>query len=81
MNEQLNYETAYNELQEIVSEISNGSISIDAVSDKVKRAAELIRICKEKLKTTEEDINAILQELDTPATESAASEKADDLPF
>jgi exodeoxyribonuclease VII small subunit len=30
----------------------------------VKRAAELIKICKQKLTSTEEDVNAILKELE-----------------
>ena len=37
---------------------------IDELSEKVKRAAQLIKICKSKLSTTEEDVNKILRELD-----------------
>ena len=59
-----NYTQAFEELQEIVSEIEQGEISVDELSDKVKRASHLIKICKNKLATTEEDVNQILQELD-----------------
>lgn len=41
-----------------------GDISVDALSAKVKRAASLIRICKNKLTATEEDVNIILGELE-----------------
>lgn len=51
------------ELEEIVAEIEQGEISIDSLSEKVKRASELIRICKAKLTSTEEDVNKILEEL------------------
>jgi exodeoxyribonuclease VII small subunit len=64
MSEQINYTQAFQELQVIVSEIEQGEISVDELSEKVKRAALLIKICKSKLTTTEEDVNKILKELD-----------------
>jgi exodeoxyribonuclease VII small subunit len=62
-----NYTEAFEELQNIVTEIEQGEISVDELSDKVKRAALLIKICKTKLSTTEEDVNVILRELDSSA--------------
>ncbi|MGK7390318.1 MAG: exodeoxyribonuclease VII small subunit [Candidatus Cyclobacteriaceae bacterium M2_1C_046] len=64
MNEDINYTRAFEELKEIVNEIEQGEITVDELSNKVKRAAVLIRICKDKLSTTEEDVNKILEELD-----------------
>jgi exodeoxyribonuclease VII small subunit len=64
MNKQPNYTEAYEELQEIVSEIEGGDISVDELSNKVKRAALLIKICKDKLTVTEGDVNQILKELE-----------------
>jgi exodeoxyribonuclease VII small subunit len=64
---ELSYSEAFEELQTIVSEIEQGEISVDELSAKVKRAALLIRICKTKLSTTEEDVNVILKELDSAA--------------
>lgn len=61
---EINYARAFTELQAIVSEIELGQISVDILSEKVKRAAELIAICKKKLSSTEEDVNQILKELD-----------------
>jgi exodeoxyribonuclease VII small subunit len=60
----INYTQAFEELQAIVSEIELGQISVDILSEKVKRASELIVICKTKLTSTEEDVNQILKELD-----------------
>lgn len=65
MSEKVNYTEAFEELQRIVSEIEQGEISVDELSEKVKRAAQLIKICKSKLATTEEDVNKILKELDS----------------
>jgi exodeoxyribonuclease VII small subunit len=61
---EVNYESAFKELQAIVSEIELGQITVDILSQKVKRAAELIAICKTKLSSTEEDVNKILKELE-----------------
>jgi exodeoxyribonuclease VII small subunit len=64
MSEPIRYQEAFEELQNIVREIEQGEISVDILSEKVKRAAELIKICKQKLTTTEEDVSRILQEIE-----------------
>ncbi|WP_336518114.1 exodeoxyribonuclease VII small subunit [Pollutibacter soli] len=64
MSEKISYTEAFEELQQIVTEIEEGEISVDALSEKVKRAAFLINICKTKLSSTEEDVNRILKELE-----------------
>ena len=64
MSESISYTDAFVELQEIVADIEGGEISVDQLSEKVKRAAFLIKVCKSKLTTTEEDVNKILKELD-----------------
>jgi exodeoxyribonuclease VII small subunit len=69
MRDTTNYTEAFEELQLIVSEIENGEISVDELSEKVKRATHLIRICKLKLTTTEEDVNKILKDLESPGNE------------
>lgn len=69
MNDQPNYAEAFEELQQIVSEIEEGHISVDELSEKVKRAALLINICKQKLTSTEEDVNKILKDLDGTTAE------------
>ena len=60
MKQQPNYTESFEELQQIVSEIEGGNISVDELSEKVKRAAFLIKICKNKLTATEGDINLSL---------------------
>ncbi len=61
----ITYTEAFEELKAIVLEIEEGRISIDVLSEKVKRAAALIKICKTKLTTTGEDVNAILKDLES----------------
>ena len=71
MNEPGNYTDAFHELQTIVAEIENGQISVDELSQKVKRASQLIKFCKMKLATTEEDVNKILKEIDTATNDTS----------
>ncbi len=59
----INYSEAIEELENIVAEIENEDISVDELSEKVKRASELIRICKNVLFKTETEVNSILQEM------------------
>jgi exodeoxyribonuclease VII small subunit len=64
MANELNYTIAFDELQQIVRDMEDGEITVDELAVKVKRAAELIKICKNKLTSTEEDVNLILKELE-----------------
>ncbi|WP_026976861.1 exodeoxyribonuclease VII small subunit [Flavobacterium tegetincola] len=64
MTETPNYTAAFEELKSIVSEMESGAISIDELSDKLKRATELIKICNAKLTATEGDVKTILKELE-----------------
>ena len=70
MNDSPNYTEAFEELQRIVVEIEEGQISVDQLSEKVKRAAHLINLCKIKLSSTEEDVNKILKDLDSNGVDS-----------
>jgi exodeoxyribonuclease VII small subunit len=63
MTKETRYEAAFTELQEIVTALEEGDISVDELSEKIKRAVELIRICRKKLATTEQDVSRILKEL------------------
>ena len=64
MNQELTYETAYNELIQIAREIEDESVSVDLLAEKVKRASELIAFCQKKLKTAEADVNKIISQME-----------------
>ncbi|MCT4562138.1 MAG: exodeoxyribonuclease VII small subunit [Crocinitomicaceae bacterium] len=64
MANKISYDKAFEELQKIVTDMEDGEIGVDVLSEKVKRASELIKICKEKLTSTEDDIQKILKDLD-----------------
>ncbi len=65
MEKEINYTEAFIELQGIVQKMEEGEINVDELASNVKRASELISLCKKKLTTTEEDVNKILKELES----------------
>lgn len=56
------YEEAYQELQTIVRHMENDDLDIDQLAVQLKRAQQLIKLCKEKLTKTDEEIKKILSE-------------------
>lgn len=58
-SEQLTYETAYTELQQIVQELQGETVSIDNLAAKIERAQALIRFCRERLREVETNIEGI----------------------
>ncbi|NOX19955.1 MAG: exodeoxyribonuclease VII small subunit [Nitrospirae bacterium] len=71
MSEQkdLTYSKAFEELQSIVSEIENESVDVDILTSKIKRATELIKFCKSKLKSTEGEVKKVLSEIEEESEE------------
>lgn len=58
------YGQAMQELQDIMYRIENDELDVDILLEEVKKAASLIRFCKEKLLTTNEEIQKILDNIE-----------------
>ena len=58
------YNEAIEKLHKIVAEIENGDLDVDILSEKVKEATRLIKLCKEKLYKVDEEVKKVLEELD-----------------
>lgn len=63
MKNDINYTQAIEELENIVNQIENDDITVDQLSEKVKQAALLIKICQDALKTTGQEVKEILSTL------------------
>ena len=59
------YKGAIEKLHTIVEEIERGEPDVDVLSEKVKEATRLIKLCKDKLFKTDEEVKKILEELDS----------------
>ena len=60
----ISYDAAIAEIQQILAEIENDKVNIDTLGAKIKRAAELIALCKEKLTTINADVEKLLKEIE-----------------
>lgn len=60
MEKETKYEAAYAELQGIVRKMEGEELDIDQMAEAVKRAQGLIKLCKDKLTKTDENIRKIL---------------------
>ena len=58
--ETLKYEEAMPRLENIVADMENGNLDIDSLCEKVKTAQKLIKMCRDKLTRTDEEIRKIL---------------------
>ena len=58
------YQEAVGKLRQIVNEIENGDLDVDLLSEKVREATRLIKLCKEKLYKVDEEVKKVLEELD-----------------
>lgn len=62
--EKIKYNQAIEEIEDILSKLENNELDIDDLGINVKRVAQLINICMDKLKKTEVDVEKVLKELD-----------------
>lgn len=63
MKDPQNYAAAFAELKDILSALQQDEIGVDALAEKVKRAAHLISYCGERLRSTENEVQKVLDEL------------------
>ncbi|MBO4849470.1 MAG: exodeoxyribonuclease VII small subunit [Prevotella sp.] len=62
MEENVKYEQAVSELESIVRKMESDQLDIDTLAEQLKRAKQLIQLCKDKLTKTDEEIKKILEE-------------------
>jgi len=60
----ITYSQALKDLESIVRKIENEEPDVDELSNLVKKASELIKYCKRKLKSTEEELKKNLEDFD-----------------
>lgn len=58
---ELKYEEALKQLEDIVAKMENDELDIDTLGQQLKTAQKLVKLCKDKLTKTDEDIKKILE--------------------
>ena len=82
----LSFGEAVSEVEQILADLEQDEIDIDRLSEEVKRAVELIQVCREKLEKTDTEVRDLVAGLQQSGTEdesaSGSEEKSGkDLPF
>jgi exodeoxyribonuclease VII small subunit len=63
LKKELSYKEAFARLEEIRKLIESNSLDVDDLSEKLKEASGLLKICKEKLFSVNEETKKILEEI------------------
>ena len=81
----LSFGEAVTEVEDILAGLEDDNIDIDKLGEEVRRAVELIQVCRGKLEKTDAEVRQLVEGLqagnssdDAPATENSSSE---DVPF
>ena len=62
MSNDMKYEEAMRELERIVARMENDEPDIDSLGEQLRRAQQLIKMCKAKLTKADEEIKEILSD-------------------
>ena len=73
MSDSPDYKDAIEEIESIVDEIENETVDVDMLTEKIKRAAFLIKYCKQKLRNSDDEIRKVLDELERENAEGEHS--------
>ena len=61
--DELTYDEAVTELKTILSSLQDETLSIDQLTDSIKRASELLESCNSRLTSTEREVNSVIKKL------------------
>lgn len=57
----MKYSEAVRQLEEIVEKMESDELDVDSLSQQLKKAQELIKLCKDKLTKTDKEIKELLE--------------------
>ena len=60
----LGYAEAMTELEGILDELEGDHLDVDVLAERVRRAAELIKLCRTRIARAQEDVNRIVTDLE-----------------
>lgn len=63
-NKEKSYTEAITELEDIVSKLQSNDCEIDKLKEYTAKSVELLRVCKEKLYNTDEELKKLLEDIE-----------------
>ena len=58
-DEEIGYEAAVTELEEILAELCDDDVDVDHLAERVKRATELVKICRDRIAAARMEVKEI----------------------
>ncbi|HEY7068829.1 MAG TPA: exodeoxyribonuclease VII small subunit [Acidimicrobiales bacterium] len=81
MAEPLGYAEAMAELEDILDELDGDEVDVDILGSRVRRAAELLRLCRERIAGARFEVEQVVAELEAEveaATDAATATSTQD---
>ncbi len=75
--EKLGYEEAMKDLEAILAELEAEETDLDRLAERVKRASELVKHCRDKIASAELEVEKVLKELPQDAEKGEAEASPD----
>jgi len=76
---ELSYGQAAERLEEILGTIEEGGVDVDALSGLVKEAAELVTLCRGKIRAAEVQVKTITEQLERESSEVDDTDPPEDI--
>ncbi len=76
--ERIGYGDALAELERILEEIEDEAVDVDVLGARVQRAAELLRICRDRIAAARMEVTQIVADLDPAALDGAGGEAVEE---
>ena len=58
-DQEIGYEDAVTELEEILNELSDDDVDVDHLAERVKRATELVKVCRDRIASARLEVKDI----------------------
>ena len=75
---EIGYGDALAELEGILDEIEDDSVDVDVLATRVRRAAELLRVCRDRIASARIEVTQIVADLDPSTLEPASQDLGED---
>jgi len=72
-NEEIRFGAAMEELESILERIDSDEVDIDQLAAELKRAAELLEVCRRRIRAADVEVSAIVQQLEEAGPEPAGT--------
>jgi exodeoxyribonuclease VII small subunit len=74
----IGYAAALTELDDILHELDGDEVDVDVLGARVRRAAELLRVCRDRISSARFEVEQVVAELEAEADPGAAVDQPDE---